>query len=62
MPVRPAAIAIAAAGFGIATLLVTVGWNRLAALESSAVGVIDENNIQEALPPEEASTSSVSAE
>lgn len=46
---RPAAIAIAAAGFGIATLLVTLGGQRLAAIEAPAVDVIDEDD----LPPDD---------
>lgn len=50
---RPAAIAIAAAGFGIATLLVSLGGQRLAAIEAPSVDVIDETDIQLALPPED---------
>lgn len=46
---RPAAIAVAAAGFGIATLLVTLGGQRLAAIEAPAVDVIDEDD----LPPDD---------
>ncbi|WP_395448181.1 thermonuclease family protein [Aminobacter sp. UC22_36] len=56
---RPAAIAIAAAGFGIAIVLVTMGGQRLAAIEAPSIDVIDENDIPEVLPPEEGSTSAV---
>ena len=42
---RPVAIAIAAAGFGIATLLVTLGGHRLAAIETPSVDVIDEDDL-----------------
>ncbi|MDH4986180.1 thermonuclease family protein [Aminobacter anthyllidis] len=59
---RPAAIAVAAAGFGIAALLVTMGGQRLAAIEAPAIDVIDENDIPEVPPPEEGSTSAVEPE
>ncbi|PWK64118.1 thermonuclease family protein [Aminobacter sp. AP02] len=42
---RPAAIAVAAAGFGIATLLVTFGGHRLAAVEAPSVDAIDEDDL-----------------
>lgn len=42
---RPAAIAIAAAGFGIATLLVTLGGHRLAAIEAPSVDTNDEDDL-----------------
>jgi endonuclease YncB( thermonuclease family) len=57
--VRPAALAVAAVGFGIATLLVTMGGHRLAAIEAPEIDVIDENDIPEMLPPEEGNTSAV---
>ncbi len=59
---RPAAIAVAAVGFGIATLLVTMGGHRLAAIEAPEIDVIDENDIPEMLPPEEGNTSAVEPE
>ncbi|MBB6468949.1 endonuclease YncB(thermonuclease family) [Aminobacter lissarensis] len=59
---RAAAIAVAAAGFGIAALLVTIGGQRLAAIEAPEIDVIDESDIPEMLPPEEGSTSAVAPE
>lgn len=52
---RPAALAIAVAGFGIASLLVTAGGHRLAALDVPTVDAIDEDEaVDEASPPPEA--------
>lgn len=59
---RPAAIAVAAAGFGIAALLVTTGGQRLAPIEAPEIDVIDESDLPEMPPPEEGSTSAVEPE
>ncbi|GAA4129082.1 thermonuclease family protein [Aminobacter aganoensis] len=59
---RPAAIAIAAAGFGIATLLVTLGGQRLAAIEAPSVDVIDEADIEDVAPSETENTAAIEAE
>lgn len=42
---KPAALAVAAAGFGIAFLVASAGGHRLTALESPTVDVIDESDL-----------------
>ncbi len=58
---KPAALAVAAGGFLIAFLLTTLGGQRLAAIETPGVDVIDESELMGDMPeaPETESTGAV---